>query len=334
MINYSGRSSSRETQTKPNTHGNMTTAMESPTVGTPTSTTNTSTQQKPYMSSRDNTYDPNEAYRLTQSRILSLQETILDSSKDAKPKKKPEPPTEDEKKREERSLQKVATKNTTVGVDSSNILNYIRDKYKEPPKIIKWLNYNPYGCSIEDPFTNSKDNATILDNKLNVILNQAPPFLPILNYIHINKIISVYIPAEIISNYLNGDADNKRWVNREIWGSDVYTDDSDLLLVLSHLGVFQSITSPSSSTILQRTPVNPKDKDHVIGHWDPNHVENTDLIVNLLILDTLQSYQGSNRFGLRSRDWLGPQLHDGLSYGIYSIEFKHRTDLVTVSSWN
>ncbi|CAL9732063.1 transcriptional regulatory protein Rxt3p [Monosporozyma unispora] len=257
----------------------------------------TATQQ------RDNSMDPNEAYRRTQSRILSLQETILDSSKDMQLKEKP--------------VKEEENKDETIKIDSSKILNYTKNKYKTVPKTIQWLTYNPFGCSIKDKFLNPKQEHC--ENKFELILEDFPPFLPDLNHNLINKIITVYIPNEIISQYLKDPLSNKRWVNNEIWGSDIYTDDSDIILVLKHMGVFQKVITIDCIC-----------EDAVMGQWN---IENSDIIVKLLILDTLQSYQGSKRNGIRTRDWLGPQLHDGLSYGIYSIEFKTRDQSVTTSTW-
>lgn len=256
------------------------------------------------MQGADPSMDPNEAYKLTQSRILSLQETILDSSKNM-----------------------ISNHNEPlIQVDSSNILNYTKNKYKTVPKTVKWLKYDPYQCATDtlstlkcDKINNNINNK----NNFELILQDPPPFLPILNTQMINKLISVYIPYEIISLYLEQPTSNKRWINNEIWGSDVYTDDSDIILVLAHIGVFGS---------------KPKvvKENGVVGEWDV--IRHTDIIVNLLILDTLQAYQGSKRYGIRSRDWVGPQLHDGLSYAVYSIEFKSRdlqseSECVNTSSW-
>lgn len=67
---------------------------------------------------------------------------------------------------------------------------------------------------------------------------------------------------------------------RALWGTDVYTDDSDLLAVLRHMGFSCSA----------------------------NH----DLAVKLLLLPSLKQYQGSFRHGISSRNWITK--HDGISY--------------------
>lgn len=261
-----------------------------------THTTMTSATETATTHGKDTSMDPNEAYKVTQSRILSLQETILDSSKNMK-------------------IDHNTTQESTIQVDSSNILNYTKNKYKNVPKIVKWLKYDTNQCH-EDTLSTLQ----CAKNELELILQDPPPFLPNLNPDMINKIVSVYIPHEIISQYLaQPTSSNKRWTNNEIWGSDVYTDDSDIVLVLKHLGVFEG-----KQKVLK--------EDGVAGKWDPNH--HPDIIVNLLILDTLQAYQGFKRYGIRSRDWVGPQLHDGLSYAVHSIEFKPRDfEYINTSSW-
>lgn len=266
-----------------------------------------------YMAGTNESHDPNEAYRLTQSRILSLQETILDSSKDVKMKNN------------------KGTKVIQVEVDSSKVFDSMKEKYGNSVyrSVVKVINYNPWGCSVEDKYNPHDPD----DIKLNNILQVFPPFLPLFNINFINKLVTVQISNEEIITYLNStkqDHLNKRYRNNEIWGTDIYTDDSDLLLVLSHLGVF--IEDNDNNVIQKRTPVNEQNNDNVIGKWDKQTP--CDLIVNILLLDTLQQYQGSKRFGLRSRDWISTQLHDGLSYGVYSIEFKQRDNVVSVSTWN
>lgn len=295
---------------------------------------------KPYSVSKNNIYDPDEQYRLTQSRILSLQETILDSTRDARLQNRslPEQPVE----------RFSSVENNNVIVDSSNILNFTKNIYKKTSRIVKYIYYNPYGYSKMDEYSSwvgkERNNNIILENKLNEVLEDFPPFLPSLSADYINKIISVYIPAQVVCQFINRMESNKRWRNSEIWGTDVYTDDSDILLVLLHLGVFQNkeidnkmrnheISIRPVVPVQRRTPVNLNNMDDVVGTWDLKQSEQTDVIVNILILDTLVGYQGSKRFGLRSRDWFGAEEHDGLSYGVHSIEFRKRSDFVTISSW-
>ena len=74
---------------------------------------------------------------------------------------------------------------------------------------------------------------------------------------------------------------------RQLWGTDTYTDDSDLVAVLVHTGHVKLKASA------------PK----------------TPLIVSLRVCPTSSTYSGSERNGLRSRDWTGAP-HTGVSYKV------------------
>ena len=93
--------------------------------------------------------------------------------------------------------------------------------------------------------------------------------------LHYNCVLQVCISQE----HLNTNNDK-----RELWGTEVYTDDSDLVCVLRHLG-------------------------HTFS--------NEDLCVDLLILPQLRAYQGSLKSGLVSRSW---DKHDGISYMVLNIK--------------
>ena len=116
--------------------------------------------------------------------------------------------------------------------------------------------------------------------------------------------------------------------NNEIWGCDIYSDDSDPILVLRHCG-FKPVASPGNSfPKLRRTPANMANQDSVIGNLPLLTGTPFDLEVELLLLPTLQKYPSVKRFGITSREWGSEDtvLHDGISYGIYSIAIKQRLD--------
>nr|POE65991.1 ras guanine nucleotide exchange factor k [Quercus suber] len=119
---------------------------------------------------------------------------------------------------------------------------------------------------------------------------------------------------------------------RQIWGTDVYTDDSDVLAAAVHSGwirgdfgelhqdlqdlfptseIAASSDAPDSLTQLLQRPDVPREipKDH-------------DVHVTLLILPPLQNYASTIRHHVRSREWgKQDQGHDGMSYMIHKIEF-------------
>lgn len=77
---------------------------------------------------------------------------------------------------------------------------------------------------------------------------------------------------------------------RAVWGTSIYTDDSDLVAALYHEGYFDTGSKLDSSS---------------------------DLLVSLRVLPPLRKYLGCTRHGINSRTWLSP--HDGTSYAIVDV---------------
>jgi hypothetical protein len=118
---------------------------------------------------------------------------------------------------------------------------------------------------------------------------------------------------------------------RALWGTDVYTDDSDVLAAAIHSGWLQgafaedigelglsillgdSCTLPSIDTEITERP-----------ETGPSIVpEGMELHVTILILPTLERYASSIRHGIKSREWGGEKKggHDGLSFMILSVKW-------------
>jgi hypothetical protein len=130
---------------------------------------------------------------------------------------------------------------------------------------------------------------------------------------------------------------------REIWGTDIYTDDSDPIAAAVHAGWFQgafgdldedirhlrvgegedaaagpsernpkdaAAADPSSPPTLTITTPPPKPLPIPLGH---------DAHITLLILPPLAQYASTHRHHLLSRPW--PSHHDGMSFAIHRIEF-------------
>eukprot|EP00325_Prymnesiales_sp_UTEX-LB-985_P021858 CAMPEP_0174716618 /NCGR_PEP_ID=MMETSP1094-20130205/24354_1 /TAXON_ID=156173 /ORGANISM="Chrysochromulina brevifilum, Strain UTEX LB 985" /LENGTH=323 /DNA_ID=CAMNT_0015916399 /DNA_START=83 /DNA_END=1054 /DNA_ORIENTATION=+ len=103
-----------------------------------------------------------------------------------------------------------------------------------------------------------------------------PPELPS----KMNSLVEVLLPAKHLTS------DSKQVRLRQLWGTDIYTDDSDLVAVLVHTGhVKLKATAP-------KTP----------------------LLVSLRVCPMQASYATSERNGLRSREWSGK--HGGVSYKV------------------
>lgn len=102
----------------------------------------------------------------------------------------------------------------------------------------------------------------------------------------LNSVLQVRISSEYLDDY---EIDVER---RELWGTEVYTDDSDLVYVLNHLEMIPSVA------------------------------DRGDLLVEILVLPTLKRYVGSMRGGLHSRSWLTQ--HDGISYMVRNVKVMPR----------
>mmetsp|Transcript_33250 Transcript_33250/g.87468 ORF Transcript_33250/g.87468 Transcript_33250/m.87468 type:complete len:323 (-) Transcript_33250:860-1828(-) len=96
----------------------------------------------------------------------------------------------------------------------------------------------------------------------------------------VNELVDVLLPPE----HLVSDSRPVRL--RQLWGTDVYSDDSDLISVLVHSGHIKlKATAP-------KTP----------------------LLVSLRVCPAQASYTSSEKNGLKSREWTGK--HEGVSYTV------------------
>lgn len=156
------------------------------------------------------------------------------------------------------------------------------------------------------------NNKTYLKNKPAKIINLLPPYLKY----YINSLVDIKIShKDLIAN--------ENVYKRSIWGTDVYTDDSDIVAMLYHCGIIHS-KSPfgelNEASIIPRTPGNRLDLESVQNSRDPyTRSEGGDLTVTLLILPALNNYQGSFRNNYNSRSWMST--HDGGSIAIYNVKW-------------
>eukprot|EP00127_Corallochytrium_limacisporum_P002093 Clim_evm3s104 gene=Clim_evmTU3s104 len=99
---------------------------------------------------------------------------------------------------------------------------------------------------------------------------------------HIGQVLEVRVPAKYLT------AHHDRVVERQVWGQEIYTDDSDIIAVLAHSGFF------------------------ILGEEPPVD----DLVVKLNILPPKKVYQASAKRGYRSRRWAE---HDGCSISVKTV---------------
>lgn len=173
------------------------------------------------------------------------------------------------------------------------------------------------------------------DSKINPQFpSKIVPLLPELSD-HINSLVTVRIPSFQIIDLLN----NENYIKRKIWGTDIYTDDSDVLLVLKHNGFLPTQDSeveqlvPNEGTV-KTTPGNIDNKQNIQQNVSNfKHFLNIiggDIHVDLIILPRLKTYKGVYRNGINSRDWLTG--HDGVSFALFGVRYGEKNSAIDSSN--
>ncbi|TKA33047.1 hypothetical protein B0A54_14708 [Friedmanniomyces endolithicus] len=122
---------------------------------------------------------------------------------------------------------------------------------------------------------------------------------------------------------------------RQLWGSDVYTDDSDVIAAAVHSGWIKGDFGKLNNDLRDLCD-NDSEDEHL--HPQPNDPTaetpltltslpakpakppaNHDMHITLLLLPALQSYASTMHHHIRSREW--GRLHDGMSFAIHRIDF-------------
>ncbi|KAI8355047.1 hypothetical protein B0O80DRAFT_498222 [Mortierella sp. GBAus27b] len=122
------------------------------------------------------------------------------------------------------------------------------------------------------------------------------------------------LEVRIASPYLTYD--NVKVKRRELWGTEIYTDDSDVVAMLIHTGLY---IPPIGEHNGDQDPIQPDSQQHNFAAHPLKHVcPNFDLAVTLRVMPKLVKYQGSIRNRIKSRTWNNG--HDGQSLRIESIQ--------------
>lgn len=140
------------------------------------------------------------------------------------------------------------------------------------------------------------------------------PMIPPLNYEYINYLIELKIPARFIESFKYNLQNND--TSRELWGGagGIYTDDSDILCILAHLGLFSE--DQSNLKLWNQKKVN------LIKPLTAKDSADLDLSIEILLLPPLPQYYGFYANGMNSRSWLGNNKHDGLSIAVHNIKWE------------
>ncbi|KAF2172875.1 hypothetical protein M409DRAFT_49390 [Zasmidium cellare ATCC 36951] len=115
--------------------------------------------------------------------------------------------------------------------------------------------------------------------------------------------------------------------HRQLWGTEIYTDDSDVVAAAVHSGWIKGDFGDYNDDLHEVGDDNPEPNDDQTVTLSlparpgrpvkvpPGH----DAHITVLVLPPLQSYAATNQHHILSRDW--KEAHDGMSYMIHSIDF-------------
>ncbi|KAG0069050.1 hypothetical protein BGZ89_003617 [Linnemannia elongata] len=121
------------------------------------------------------------------------------------------------------------------------------------------------------------------------------------------------LEVRVASTYLTYD--NAKVKKREVWGTDIYTDDSDVVAMLIHAGYY---VPPTNSQCTDEDSLHPTSQHHNFVSNPIKHIcPGFDLAVTLRVMPKLIKYQGSIRHRIKSRTWSTG--HDGVSFKIEAI---------------
>ncbi|KIW24962.1 uncharacterized protein PV07_10638 [Cladophialophora immunda] len=143
---------------------------------------------------------------------------------------------------------------------------------------------------------------------------------------HINCTYTV----KVSSLWLQQKERNLIGCEQYLWGSGIYTDDSDPVAAAMHSGFIQS--AHVEDALLKRLidEQNPRIEGLSAPDTPALVPEGKDLHITLVVLPQLESYADSVRFGIKSRSWpeLGadnsaehPAPHDGVSFMVLKTQF-------------
>ncbi|KAL7624739.1 hypothetical protein AAE478_006310 [Parahypoxylon ruwenzoriense] len=151
-----------------------------------------------------------------------------------------------------------------------------------------------------------------------------------------NSTLTVKIPRV----HLSPSAREEITSRRAVWGTDVYTDDSDVVAACIHAGWIRGEWSEDVDVDLLDLYKPPTSKKQRMKPAE-QHLEvlssppvsgpvlvpaDRDLHVTLLILPALEKYSSSTRFGIQSREFGGTyngrkSVHDGISFMILCVRW-------------
>lgn len=144
------------------------------------------------------------------------------------------------------------------------------------------------------------------------------PVIPPLPVDYINHLLEIKIPYRFVKSFIEDLLPEEIPRRRRLWGGNngIYTDDSDILTVLAHLGFFNDN--------LDLTTWNPTwtKQDVVYPLINQDNDIKGDLSVTILLLPALSSYKSVYANGINSRPWDQYNKHNGLSISVFNVKWE------------
>lgn len=170
-------------------------------------------------------------------------------------------------------------------------------------------------------------------SKIDGAAGRSTVLLPLLPE-HVNCTVDVHIPFHQLVRR------EEVFAERRVWGDVVYTDDSDVMTVLKHAGVFGDYNPYIHGDEYHEKPVREfcgVDGPTAIGYstrisgTTTNTELEGDVTARLVVLPPLTTYAGRFRHGVNLRTW--PAAHAGMSIGLLAVTFHGWDAIGTTNDW-
>jgi hypothetical protein len=150
-----------------------------------------------------------------------------------------------------------------------------------------------------------------------------------------NCLFTIIVPRV----YLNEISREEITRRKAVWGTDIYTDDSDIIAACIHQGWFRGAWNEDVDVSLLDLEIGVESSGEVKRPFNIDDImtsppptgpivvpEDRDCHITVVILPLLESYGSTTRFGLKSREWGFKRenyqsIHDGLSFMIHSVRW-------------
>lgn len=146
------------------------------------------------------------------------------------------------------------------------------------------------------------------------------PLIPPLPVQYANYLLEIKVPCRFVKQIQDELKICGFLNNRDLWGgaSGIYTDDSDILQVLTHAGFFNDTIDLSE----WNHSWSPQDIIRPTSFSSRNLDNEGDLSIVILLFPPLSGYSGFYANGVNSRSWKSRSRHSGLSYALFNVKWE------------